>query len=226
MSGFLPPGAMGPVAMAAAGGAAANWWEIAGQTCVAAYKPIGAADLATSYINLATPGTYNAAPGVAPTLGAAGWVCDGTTQYLTTGIIVSDTNWSMIARFSGATLGNRVVAGAYQSETKAFVLWPQFAALGNTGYNPGRVSAGYALTDGITAIAGQYLYRNGTQEAGAATAGDVPTIELYIGRANGLTYFYQGTIAAIAIYKPTEPSTTPMSASDVAALTARMAALA
>ena len=34
-----------------------------------AYQPKGAASLAASYFNLANPGTYNAAPGTAPSLG-------------------------------------------------------------------------------------------------------------------------------------------------------------
>lgn len=38
-----------------------------GATCVAAYDAIGAASLADSYVNEANPGTFDAAPGVAPT---------------------------------------------------------------------------------------------------------------------------------------------------------------
>lgn len=85
MSGFLG-GGIGPVALKRRA-AAAGWWQVAGQTCAAAYQPIGAASLAASYVNLANPGTYNAAPGVAPTLAAGGWSFDGLTQYLTTGIV-------------------------------------------------------------------------------------------------------------------------------------------
>lgn len=67
--------------------AAADWWVVPGKTCVAAYQPIGAASLAASYVNLANPGTYDAAPGVAPTWASAtGWTFNGSTQYLTTGI--------------------------------------------------------------------------------------------------------------------------------------------
>ena len=52
--------------------AAAGWWVVVGKTCIAAYQPKGAASLAASYVNLQQPGTYDAAPGVAPTWAAGG----------------------------------------------------------------------------------------------------------------------------------------------------------
>jgi hypothetical protein len=61
-------------ALLGGGRRATPWWYVAGQTCVAAYQPIGAPSLAASYVILANPGTYDAAPGVAPTFDAAtGW---------------------------------------------------------------------------------------------------------------------------------------------------------
>ena len=71
---------------------------MAGETCIAAYQPKGAADLAASYVNLITPGTYNAAPGTAPTFDAAtGWTFNGSTQYLTTGVVPA-SGYSMLVR--------------------------------------------------------------------------------------------------------------------------------
>ena len=80
-------------------------WYLSGgilaANCIAAYQPKGAASLAASYVNLANPGTYDAAPVVAPTWDAVnGWVGDGT-QYLNTGVVPA-ANYSMFVRFSGA----------------------------------------------------------------------------------------------------------------------------
>jgi hypothetical protein len=73
-----------------AAAAAVPWWlagGVAAANAIAVYQPKGAADLAASYVNLANPGTYDAAPGTAPTFDAAtGWTFNGSTQYLTTGV--------------------------------------------------------------------------------------------------------------------------------------------
>src|SRR3989344_7466925 len=91
-------------------------WTTAGgaPTPVAAYQPISAASLTASYANLANPGTYTAAVGVAPTFASStGWTFNGSTQYLTTGVIPAN-GWSMIVRFSNATGAtvNGVAAGS------------------------------------------------------------------------------------------------------------------
>lgn len=61
-------------------------WYLAGglipeSTNYIVYDPLSAADLASSYSNLANPGTNNATPGVAPTF-SSGWVFNGSTQYI------------------------------------------------------------------------------------------------------------------------------------------------
>ncbi len=80
-----------------------EWWlrgGIPAANCIAAYQPINAASLAASYVNLANPGTNDAAPGVAPGWNKTdGWTFNGLTQYLTTGIIPA-SGYSMIIRFS------------------------------------------------------------------------------------------------------------------------------
>jgi len=91
--------------------AAGAWWNLFGAipnaNVVAAYQPKDAANLAASYVNLVTPGTYDAAPGTAPTWDAtSGWIFNGSTQYLTTGITpVIDQSYSAIVRFTDATGG-------------------------------------------------------------------------------------------------------------------------
>lgn len=212
--------------------AAADWWQVAGQTCVAAYKAVGALDLATSYVNLANPGTYDAAPGTAPTLGAAGWVFDGSTQYLTTGIVpANNQQWSILARID-LTLPNVV---DYRSPIGCASNGPTYFGFEITStYNRTYFSNGNygsiapAFGSGILCMAGLAFYVDGVLKGNLGTSAGTPSHELFIGAYNNLgtpIEFWLGTIATIAIYKPTEPSTTPMSAAEVASLTTRMAAL-
>lgn len=70
--------------------AAVSWWlagGISAANCVAAYQAKGAADYATSKINLANPGTYNCADGTAyPSWdGTGGWTF-GSNRFLIPGI--------------------------------------------------------------------------------------------------------------------------------------------
>lgn len=83
----------------AGGAAAVPWWLSGGMTaaqCVGAYLAKGAADLATSLINLNSPGTYNLAVRTGnPTFGAGGWTgvagCTGlaVSGYTTSGGVYS-----------------------------------------------------------------------------------------------------------------------------------------
>jgi hypothetical protein len=222
-SGFLG-GGIGPRAI---GGRAASsgWWEVAGQTCVAAYQPIGAASLAASYVNLANPGTYDAAPGVAPTLAAGGWVGDGS-QWLNSGIVPA-ANYSMIVRFSGiSTAAYKCIAGCYTA-VAAHIAIEQYTIPASSVLfvNGGSVIVnGAAIETGIYAIAGNAAYINGASVAtGISAWSGTSTIPISIfGLRTGAGApgrIATGTIAAVAIYSTT------LSAADVAALTARMAAL-
>lgn len=209
----------------AAGGAAAavSWWlsgGVSASNAVAVYQPIGAASLAASYINLANPGTYNAAPGVAPSWASAtGWGFDGSTQYLTTGVTVNANTWSMIVRFSGGiTTGDRCLCGNYQAlATKDFSLW-QITA-GKTYYinNALLASANY-ITAGILAMAGKKAYKNGNDD-GTIPVGEVTSAPVGVGRAGSGGYYFFGQIQGFAIYNAT------LTAPQVAAISAAMAAL-
>ncbi len=199
-------------------GGAADWWAVAGKTCVAAYQPIGAASLAASYVNLANPGTYNAAPGTAPTWASAtGWTFNGTTQYLTTGIVPS-ASWSMFIRFSSATVGG---IGAYIDPTNCFYLRPN--RLGARTYANG---AGYSVsgaqTSGVMAMAGKNAYLNGATD-GTIPAGGSNTAAIGIGVLDltsfPVRFFYTGSIQAFAVYSDT------LSGAEVAGVSAAMAAL-
>lgn len=206
---------------AAAAAAAPAWWYVAGKTCVAAYQPKGAASLAASYSNLAQPGTYDAAPGVAPTWASAtGWTFNGTNQYLATGITAISNTWTMLVQFSGgSSSGDRCLVGGYNgSGTADFSLW-QITA-GKSYYNNNQLlaSANY-ITTGNLALAGKAAYKDGVAD-GTITGGAVSSAVINIGRAAGINlYYYAGSIQAIAIYSAT------LTAGEVAAVSAAMAAL-
>lgn len=107
-------------------GSAANWWEAGGATnCVAAYQPKGAASLAASYVNLANPGVFDAAPGVAPTWDAAtGWSFNGSTQYLRSGVPGSAAV-SFLMRFSDCSGVIATIGAAQTSPIRYTVIRPR-----------------------------------------------------------------------------------------------------
>ena len=205
------------------GGSAAPWWQVAGATCVAAYQPKGAADLATSYVNLANPGTYNAAPGVAPTLVASGWVFNGITQWLTSGVL-SAANMSVFVRFSNATGATKCAIGSQDVNSHGILLLPRnggqtghFLCYGATSQQPAP-----ALSSGVLAVAGVNGYLDGVSQTSALGNVIANPKTIYIGAMNnngGVAWHFIGNIQAAVIYS------TVLTAGDVAALTARMQAL-
>ena len=67
-----------------------DWWlangTIPASTNYTVYDPLDAVDLATSYVNLANPGTRDATVSVAPTQAqGSGWTLNGSTQYVIAG---------------------------------------------------------------------------------------------------------------------------------------------
>ncbi len=191
----------------------ANWWEVAGQTVVAAYQPIGAINLATSYINLSNPGTFNAAPGVAPTWDAAdGWAFNGSTQFLTTGInAVYNRIWSMIIRFSGAGTSavNRCIGGASATSSFGrFYMLTSKSATDDHEYAAGNATAtlstGVRLASGVQTITGSHGYLDGFDEGQipGSTYG-TPGPAIYLGARDAVgsaDLFFDGKIQAVAIY--------------------------
>jgi hypothetical protein len=194
------------------------WYLSTGALPVAAYQPKGAASLAASYVNLANPGTYDAAPGVAPTLGANGWAFNGSTQYLTTGI-TADLSWSILARVTGVNDANGFIFGYYVGAASAFGVRPRY--LNNRAYFNGlTLSVSGGITSGVVGFAGKAAYLDGAADGtiGAGGAANAYTVE--IGRSNGTANLYlSATVVALAIYSTT------LSAGNVATLTTRMAAL-
>lgn len=167
---FSPPFRAPFVSPIASPGTVVEPWYLAGgvalANAVAVYQPIGAASLAASYVNLANPGTYDAAPGVAPTwAGASGWVFNGTSQYLRVGAaVVGSPPFSMIARCVPTTDSVAYRLVCISRETTGATFAGQLLELrgdlsGNpvratTVYNNGASNAIAATSSGFTASVG------------------------------------------------------------------------
>lgn len=216
-----------PVGIRPRGGAVATpWYLVAGVTPIAAYQPKGAASLAASYINLINPGTYNAAPGVAPTFNTAtGWTFNGTTQYLNSGV-VHGQNWTIIAQFSGASDSASVMCGAQDAGDTALSVSPYFNLFGaNRAFygNGGVIAVSTGLASGNLCSAGNQGYKNGVAHGAAIPAwSGVNTRSVYMGAYNNTgtaDFFMAVTIIALALYN------SALNATQVATTAAAMAAL-
>ena len=208
------------------GAAAVPWWLYGGVSaanCVAAYQPIGAASLAASYVNLANPGTYDAAPGTAPTWAAAtGWTFAAASRaYLSTGVLIND-GWTAIIRVNAVSGYYGVAFGMYENGHKNMYVRPrQTQTLRKYAY-AGTNSVSGALTTGVMAMADTACYLNGSADGTIAQAwsGGAATIPLWIGALNFSTkYYFTGSVQAFAIYNTT------LSAAQVAAISSGMTAL-
>jgi hypothetical protein len=210
--------------------AAVQWWlsgGVSAANAVAVYQPKGATSLAASYSNLASPGTYDAAPGVAPSFDAAtGWTFDGSTQYLTTGVVpANDQTWSMLIRFSNRANQSALAAGwTTAAYGRGFGVW-----LYNAGnyYDNGNelYAASGAHNSGVVGIAGNKGYRDGRAEAGTiggwtgTSLAQIPIGALFVHSTGNYSNKYAGKIQALAIYNTT------LSAAQALAISSAMAAL-
>ena len=208
---------------ASARAAVAPWWLAGGAPePVAVYQPIGAASLAASYVNLANPGVFDAAPGVAPTFSAVtGWGFNGTTQYLTTGVVPS-SSYTIIVRVMGVSnagyaigqfTSNRNIAIAPQGGTGQVTRWLYgFQSHNHTSGTP----------DGTIGLAAGNRYVNGAGAGSFSTVTFTATRALFVGAINNVDPFLlmSGNIQAIAIY-----DTSTDHAVWVPAVSAAMAAL-
>ena len=201
---------------AASARAVAPWWREGGAPePVAAYQPIGAASLADSYINLVNPGTFDAAPGVAPTWASGtGWQGDGATIFLTTGVAIGSGGTVVIRLHSlSAIFPNRYFSSFVGGELGVQATTSNVAFL-----NGGNVSVSSGFSANVFAIAGNAGYVDGVNVA-TIPAGATPTGTIELFRRPDNTRYADGVIAAIAIYDTT------LTAPQVAAVSAAMAAL-
>lgn len=198
--------------------------------CLVAYKPIGAASLADSYVNLANPGTNNAAEGTAPTWDVSdGWIFNGSSQWLSSGIVIpNNQTYSMFIRYkyisttySRAVSLARVAGGA---NTCDFGIYRPTA--NQTNYYSGSFKTENTSIDKdisvIQGIAGAYCYFNGVASAVITAGSGVNTVAQPIGAMDSSgtrSIHFPGKIQAFVIYQTT------LTASQVMALTIAMSAL-
>lgn len=219
------------LSLADASGGAVPWWMAAGVTPVAAYQAKGAVDLANSYINLANPGTFNAAPGVAPAWAAAtGWTFTAASStYLTTGITAPpDQSWSAFVQYTSLTAAlRRYFLGGYRAAQTNFSVGVtdgnRMLVMNNVnGIETYNVPA---MSSGNYGISGRQPYRNGIAEATLipVSVSANPSFPIFIGAQNnnngGTIGHSNSVITAIIIL----PST--LSSAQVLAQVAAMAAL-
>lgn len=202
----------------------ANWWEAGGATgIVGAYMAKGAADFATSKINLANPGTHNAADGSTPPSWASGdgWTFN-SSSYLTTDITITK-DYTALIQVNTIGAGQPVLFGLSDGGG-LFRLYADFANEcnfgngGQTAYAPGFASAGNVGMAGLTAI------RNGASDGAIAGGGysGTSTEPVWIGGQNAGGSFANGAnfkCTAFAIYNNT------LTSGQYAAVAAAMAAL-
>lgn len=208
-------------------------WYLAGgaATPLAVWQPKAGdgwspGSLAESYINRVNPGTYDAAPGTAPTWAAAtGWTfLAASSQYLTTGLVPAGGGYSLVARFNSASwaVGPRNPAGGHDGTPRGLSLSIRTGAPTRTYFNQGGISTGAtAPAAGTMAVAGQQGYFDGTPDGGAIPTGATTWRELYIGclNNNGVPSRYlNGVITAIAVWDIT------LTAAQVAAIHAALVA--
>lgn len=134
-----------------------KWWLAGGVSaadCVAAYQAKGAADYASSKVNLANPGTYNATDGPAyPAWDAANGWKKSAYQYIKTGVTVANGQ-ALIARFSNAGYADRnCCAGGGPAYGKGIALMAGIASNKHAAiYSSGYVYSGLALASGVMAV--------------------------------------------------------------------------
>lgn len=171
---------------------------------VGIYNFKGAASYAASKVNLANPGTYDAADGTAyPTwdvTNGAKFVLS-SSQYLTLGGLspYPNTNWSMIIRFSNSVAGLMAI-GFYSGATSGFAIHP---LLGGQTYftNAAEVNSSTGATSGVLAIANRTCYRNGSSVATLSAAGLIGNYAMQIGAsATGTPRYWTGYMQAAWIY--------------------------
>lgn len=181
---------------------------VAAANCKLAYKAIGAASLAASYVNLANPGTNDLTTSAAPTFAAAtGWKGDGATKFLETGYTPPVTqNISFLIRYTSAGT-NEITFGLYGGGNNQIFAFPQLLGTKVEYQNGKALDVAPGLTSGVLGIAGLTAYRNGIAEPGNIAVG-IPTS--YAGltinilrrfRAGGASdSYFSGYVQAFAFY--------------------------
>lgn len=157
--------------------AAATPWYLAGgaPTPVAVYEPKGKADLATSYINLITPGTNDMIVGVAPTLTTEGWLGNGSA-YLIMPFLVDARSYTILCRFTNVNINERPFGTVAANHLE---LRPVYPLSDHCEYRTGSAALAYVaprIATGVVGMAANNLYRNGVSDGTGEIATAGPTL--------------------------------------------------
>ena len=207
-------GSMGRLGAGKQTSAAVPWWlsgGIAAANCIAAYQPKGAASLAASYVNLASPGTYNLTipPGMtAPTWDTSyGWLGNG--KCLDTGIVPDPATMSAVARFADTAEVETQLFGVITVDYQHAVMLSTRRVSDNWFYNFGAGSTAGTpqLLTGTTGICYNFFI-NGTKPENKAAnrSGNANITEsmwvLGVHKQGGNTgyRYYYGKLMCIAFY--------------------------
>lgn len=179
------------------------WFNLPG--IVAAWQPVRAPGSLLARYNQAHGGDnrYKATDGTAPSWsGALGWVFNGSSTYLKTGVVPDDIG-TLAIKFSGAALtGDNVTIGSRSSGSVGMFI--QNSNSTNRVYVNGAFkSVSPCITTGVMAISNNKAYLNGILEAGdISTSPYSITYEIYVGCLNngGSPAIYRAANVQAVVY--------------------------
>ena len=189
----------------------AVWFNLPG--VVAAYQPIAAPDPFAARQNVAHEmrliGRYTAMPGVLPTWSAAaGLSFNGTTQYLTTGIVPTSQAQTYLLRVSDVVSGNVGACGVIGDLSNSISIRP-YPGGSLVVYNgAGFEFFGSGVASGVIALVGSAVFYNGVNRVGSLHggcpnwAGESLGRPVFLGATNNngtLASYWSGKIFAFAI---------------------------
>lgn len=199
-------------------------WYLAGgvdaANCIAAYQPKGAANLAASYVNIASPGTYNCTAVAEPAWDVAtGWAGDNSDNHLNSGVAVASIV-SAIIRYSNSLTNTRNDMTGIIDTTPNYYCMGNWAA-GFTYYKGGQNKYTTSVhAAGVACISAYKCYFDGTYLDAITAGGTLPQAPNNTWRFlhSGVDPF-SGYIQAAALYGA------ELTAPQVAAITIAMQAL-
>jgi hypothetical protein len=161
------------------------WWAAGGcaALCVAAYKPLGAANIAASYVNLANPGTYDCVAISAPTFDTTyGWSFNNNA--LDCGFKPTGGTHSAIIRLAEANTSTTKRWFGVSEAAKNFNLGFEWGATLAYVANRSNSAAG-TFASGVVALSGWKYYKDGALVATMATGTPAESqYNCYIGYPN------------------------------------------
>ena len=198
---------------------AAGWWVVAGKTCVAAYQPKGAASLAASYTNLASPGVGDATVVVAPTWDVtSGWKSANVNNGPLLTLPSINDNYTILLCYSNWGLANDFGFGIAAGGSD----WKLRNTTTHTWYGWGNalVARAPALAAGVEGMADNQPYRNGATDGGAVAGTWASGAQaMWLFRTANPGWSIALYVQALAIWSDT------LTAGEVATVSAAMAAL-